>query len=230
MFQWKKKFLSLVALSLLGFPLEALQAKNVDCVHCGRTRIEVNFEGTNVEVINTSITQITDELSSSRGKGFVLSTVDNNYICTLLSNPAPKDEDNLTMFNNTIEKFKEKYKFQDFMQIYPSIHCLGGLTLLSTTILFGNLEVTRQLYKMHVPLNIVNQYGETELDFMLRTVKTARKKGITNLSYIDFFTRVFRGRKGKNYDVPLLTCEIEGKCKCPFALPKYGEECTPPQN
>lgn len=229
MTHWKKKFLS--SLTILGFLMSAgaANAKNVDCVHCGKTRIEVNFDGTNVNVVNTSIQQITDMISSTRGAGHVLSDRDNDYICTLISNPSKRKEENLKLLSMAIDRMKKNYKIQEFMQVYPSIQCIGGMTLLQTCILFGNLDVARELYKMHVPLNLVNEYGETELDFYLRIARAAKKKGITDLSNLAFFTRVFRGNKGKSYDVPLLTCEIEGKCKCPFALPNFGAECTPPQ-
>lgn len=229
MLVWIERLLSLLALLLFLTPLTEGMSKNVDCVHCGKSRIEVSFAGTNVEVVNTSISQITDIMSKSRGRGNIISQKDSNYICAIVTNPLPKKEDNIKIFHMTVEEFRKRYKFNDFMEIYNSIHCHGGVSLLSTTMLFGNNDVARELFKMHVPVNTVNEYGETELDFYLKSAKAVKKHKVGNLNDIGFFTRVFRGNK-RSYDVPLLTCEIEGTCKCPFALPNFGAECTPPQS
>lgn len=228
---WKKKFLSSLALFALFFPFGEVHSigGDADCVHCGKKSIQVSFEGTNVEVINTSFRQITHIMSSTRGKGKVVSQKDSVYICAIVSNPLSSPEDNIKLLHDTMEEFKARYKVDDFMELYNSIRCQAGVSLLSTTMLFHNKDVARELFKMHVPVNTVNEYGETELDFYLKTARAVKKTGVGNLHHIAFFTRVFRGNK-RSYDVPLLTCEIEGTCKCPFALPNFGAECTPPQS
>ncbi len=227
---WKKKFLSSLTLLALLLPLGKVYSnqQGADCVHCGKTGIRVSFEGTNVEVINTSINQITHMMSSSRGQGKVVSQKDSNYMCLIVANPVENKEENIKMFHTVVDQLKERYQVDDFMQIYNSIRCVGGVSLLSSTMLYGNRSVALELFKMRVPVNTVNEYGETELDFYLKMARAVRKNGVGNLKDISFFTRVFRGNK-RSYDVPLLTCEIEGTCTCPFALPQLGLECTPSQ-
>lgn len=228
----KHKYLIVSTILLVFFALmmpTKILAQSKDCIHCGKSRVDVSFEGTNVEVINTSIDKVVDWLSTSRGSGKVLSQADSMGLCNMVAMPSTNIEVRIASFHRMTDDVVQKYGVSSFMELYHSVRCPPGLSMVSAALLYGNTDVALELFKMRAPLNSVNEHGQTDLDYAVKRVKDLRK-GKTGSAYtIQKFFTLFRGKK-KNYDVPLLTCEIEKTCVCPFTLPNLGAECTPPQS
>lgn len=200
-----------------------------DCIHCGKSRVDVSFEGTNVEVINTSIGEVVDWLSSDRGKGTVMTQADSAVLCNMVVLAANSREAQVDVFKKVTGEITKRYGVKSFAEIYRGVRCPPGISMLSTAFLYGNLTVAIELFKLHIPLNSVNEKGETDLDFAVKRVKEIKQSRKGSVYALEPFFKLFRGKK-KNYDVPLLTCEIEKTCTCPFSLPEMGAECTPPQS
>lgn len=223
----------IVSTILLGFFALAMpskvRAQSKDCIHCGKSRVDVNFEGTNVEVINTSINKVVDWLSSSRGSGTVLSQPDTIGLCNMIAMPGSTKEVRVAVFHRMTGDVVKKYGVSSFIDLYHSVRCPPGLSMVSTALLYGNTDVALELFKMRAPLNSVNEHGQTDLDYAVKRVRDLKKGKMGSAFTLQKFFTLFRGKK-KNYDVPLLTCEIEKTCVCPFTLPNLGAECTPPQS
>lgn len=200
-----------------------------DCIHCGKSRVDVSFEGTNVQVINTSIDEVVHWLSNERGSGRVMSQSDSATLCNMVAMPTTSKEANIEVFKRLTNDMARQYGVNSFAEIYRGVRCPPGISMLSTAFLYGNLTIAIELFKLHIPLNSVNEKGETDLDFAVKRVKEIKQSKKGSVYALEPFFKLFRGKK-KNYDVPLLTCEIEKTCVCPFSLPEMGAECTPAQS
>ncbi len=199
-----------------------------DCVHCGKSQVEISFDGKSVEVINTSIDEVVDWLSRERGHGKVMTQADAAVACNMIVLAANSRETQIEVFKKITEHMAEKYDVKSFSEIYRGVRCPPGISMLSTALLYNNLTVAIELFKLHIPLNSINEKGETDLDYAVRRVKDLKQNKKGSIYALEPFFKLFRGKK-KNYDVPLLTCEIERTCSCPFTLAEMGAECTPPQ-
>lgn len=218
----------LVCLLASGMPAKSFAQSN-DCVHCGKTSVAMQFVGASPEVIETSIDEVVDWLSPARGSGNVLSQPDTIGLCNMIAMPASSKEVRVAVFHRMTGDVIEKYGVGSFLDLYHSVRCPPGLSMVSTALLYGNTDVALELFKLNAPLNSVNEHGQTDLDYAVQRVKRLRA-GTSGSAYTlqKFFT-LFRGAR-PNYDVPLLSCEIERSCICPFSLPELGAECTPPQS
>ncbi|WP_126977857.1 ankyrin repeat domain-containing protein [Frigidibacter oleivorans] len=200
-----------------------------DCPICGPQSLIIDFTDIGPTRVETRFDPIVPWLDAGRGTGLILSQDDAFAFCNAVGHPVGDSELRRDVFNRMFDIYREKYQAGHVLDLYPGIRCSPGVSLLSTAVTYGNFEAAIEMYKMHVPLNTVNERGETELDYLVNVIGQIRDGRPGNLMWYRPFFRAFRGDR-PNYDIPLMTCEVEGTCRCPFSLPEYGAECVPAQN